>query len=357
MRLPLELDTLSISNCVVVESVPKGLVAFLTHIRTIHIYDCPSLRLVQGESLPTSLCDLSVESCKRWEFPIPMERMCHYTSLEQIHLSNIGKNLVSFPLGIFPNLRDLELLVCEDLKNVYIPEGIISSINLMALTALEIEGCRKLEKIGKETGIGEAKALPAPNLRQLAILPCENVKPLILEVEVLLSKLKILRIDNWNKMSSMWIPTHRHSMRSLLRPSCLQGLLVGDYSGECFPDEASTLGPLPTCLKVLVIQNSPKLRELALGSLTSLERLHIYDCPELRYLALQGLTSLQQLIINRCPQLQCLPAEGLRPSLGRLDVWQCPLLEERCQPEIGHNWSKINHIPCVEINLRFISGP
>ena len=65
---------------------------------------------------------------------------------------------------------------------------------LMSLSVLNISACPKLEMIGKETRGGEATVLPGPDLTQLDINYCENLKPMPIQMEgnVLLPKLRLL---------------------------------------------------------------------------------------------------------------------------------------------------------------------
>lgn len=110
---------------------------------------------------------------------------------------------MSFPLGIFPNLRYLLLRECKGPEKVYLPEGVDDN-RLMSLSDLNITGCPNLEMVGTVTGSGEATVLPAPNLTDLSISECERVKPVLIEREgeILLLKLTRLTIHNSNKISS-----------------------------------------------------------------------------------------------------------------------------------------------------------
>jgi len=334
VQLPPKLRSFTIEGCKVLEFLPEAMV-LLTHLREFKISQCEHLIWVPGNSLPTSLTSLSVSDCERWEFPIPTERMQHYIFLESLQLECQGSHLVSFPLGIFPNLRVLKLWDCKGLEKVYIPEGIAGN-SLMSLYGLTICDCPKLEMIGKETGKGNATVLPAPNLTGLLIEDCEKVKPLLIEMEgkVLLPKLGGLRIDKSNKVRSESPLSLRRSLRKF---SCLTFLSISDEQAECFPVPDGGWGSLPSSLTELWIVDSPKLRKLE-GK------------------ALQSLKNLQELYIRDCPRLEHLPEEGLPPSLGLLSIEGCSMVEERCQPEKGLDWSLIYHLPYVEINGCCITG-
>jgi hypothetical protein len=51
------------------------------------------------------------------------------------------------------------------------------------------------------------------------------------------------------------------------------------------------------------------------------------------------------------------PKDGLPPLLQQLHIANCPLLKEHCKKDQGREWSKISHIPRVQIDGRFIYDP
>ena len=59
---------------------------------------------------------------------------------------------------------------------------------------------------------------------------------------------------------------------------------------------------------------------------------------------------LQDLTISRCHKLKVMPYFLRTTPLKKLDIFQCPILGERCQWEIGEDWSKISHIPNIKID-------
>ncbi|MBA0561781.1 hypothetical protein Golob_018580, partial [Gossypium lobatum] len=68
----------------------------------------------------------------------------------------------------------------------------------------------------------------------------------------------------------------------------------------------------------------------------------------------QHLTSLQQLQIYTCPKLTSLPEKDMLLSLGHLLIYICPLLEEGCSRGKGRDWSKVAHIPYVQIVVQTV---
>nr|KYP51320.1 Putative disease resistance RPP13-like protein 1 [Cajanus cajan] len=122
----------------------------------------------------------------------------------------------------------------------------------------------------------------------------------------------------------------------------------GENSEFCFP-----------LLKHLSLSQCPKLRGNLPNHLPSLKEVSISKCNQLEAKSyelkswegngLQHLTSLRMLRIDGCGSLESLPEDHLPSSLELLEIYRCPLLEERYQNQKGKYWSKIAHIPAIEI--------
>ena len=68
---------------------------------------------------------------------------------------------------------------------------------------------------------------------------------------------------------------------------------------------------------------------------------------------LGNLSSLQTLLLNRNKNLMEMPtvqATRRLTKLKQLYISSCPELKERCAKEKGTEWSKIAHIPYIEID-------
>ncbi|KAL2662193.1 hypothetical protein AAZV13_02G027100 [Glycine max] len=110
-----------------------------------------------------------------------------------------------------------------------------------------------------------------------------------------------------------------------------------------------------TCLQDLWIVSCKEVEGLheALQHITNLKKLRLESLPNLEFLpdCIGNLPLLRQLHIWNCDKLTCLPPSlSLLSSLKELMIWGChPELEKRCEKEMGEDWPKIAHVPCVEV--------
>ncbi|GAB4841389.1 hypothetical protein Ancab_022118 [Ancistrocladus abbreviatus] len=190
-RLSEGLKYLEIHGCPDLKSLPEGMFK-LAHISSIDIWHCGSLEFscTHNNGLPSSIQSLSVTMVKKMEFPklISLHRMQLYSSLSHLKVAN-DVGLVSFPLGVLPKLRTLSFWSCENLENIYVPEGrgITVQNGLKSLSELYIFNCPKLEHVARE-------GLPAPNLKNLSFVGCDNLKSLPLGMCTNLTSLRELSV-------------------------------------------------------------------------------------------------------------------------------------------------------------------
>ncbi|KAG5541842.1 hypothetical protein RHGRI_021625 [Rhododendron griersonianum] len=290
-----------------------------------------------GSELVTlkNLKELTVDKCPSLlYFPLSEEMSHCYTSLEILKVSKCD-TLKSLPLGLFPQLRSLEIEDCVNFETLLIPKGI--ELNL---TSLSIHDCNNMLSF-------PCGGLPAPNLSSLSLLHCEKLKALPEQMHTLLPSLWDLMLHNCPEIESFpegGLPSKlgylfinyckklvggRRDWGLQTLPSFRTLYLYGESEDalESFPEE----GLLPSTLKLLSLRNMPNLESLnkrGLQHLGSLESMHIWNCP----------------------QLQSLPEEGLPTSLVRLSIGYCPLLKPRCRREEGEDWHKISHITVIKID-------
>ncbi|KAF5725312.1 putative LRR and NB-ARC domains-containing disease resistance protein [Tripterygium wilfordii] len=305
---------LTIIGCSVLESQHE----------VLRISECSS------QNTPCMLRELEIETCMKLELPV---HYC-YTSLRDLSLSSSCDSLEFFPLSFFTKLCRLELKGCRSLKSISVSED--TQGDLGSLESLNIWNCPNFEYF-------HLGGLRAPRMGYLSLRDCESLKVLpehmctlfpslvclILSACPMLESfpqtglprnLVLLDISQCNKLianRSQWGLEGLHSLKTL-------SISFKCVNVESFPEE----GLLPRYLSFLSISDLPNLTTFD-GKMFQL------------------LSSLGGLQISRCPKLRCFPEEGLPTSLYSLNIWECPLLEERCQIEKGEDWSKIAHIDKV----------
>ncbi|GAB4860733.1 hypothetical protein Ancab_035896 [Ancistrocladus abbreviatus] len=230
-RMPEGLEHLKICNCPAVKYLPEGMFKH-TYISSLDVSGCGYLEFCcsNHDDLPSSIQLLSVTRVKKMEFSmlISLERMQLYSSLSVLDIANdVGS--VLFPLCVLPKLSLLKFWRCENLENIYIPEGrgITTQNGLKSLSELYISECPKLEHVVRE-------GLPASNLKKLSFLGCENLKSLPLgmctnlpslqelsviqcpALEPILDRefprgLIMLEIDNFGHLTSQWKENDKRS--------------------------------------------------------------------------------------------------------------------------------------------------
>ncbi|XP_034705128.1 putative disease resistance protein At3g14460 [Vitis riparia] len=280
-------------------------------LERVEIWRCPSLLFFPKGELPTSLKQLIIEDCENVKsLPEGIMRNCN---LERLNIEGCS-SLTSFPSGELPstlkhlisNCGNLELLPdhmpnltslsIEGCKGLSLKHHHLQ--NLTSLEYLTIRGCPSLESF-PERGLGFA-----PNLRDVDIVDCENLKTPLSEwgLNRLLS-LKYLSIAPGGYQNVVSF-SHGHDDCHLRLPTSLTSLEIRNF------------------------QNLESMASLPLPTLISLEHLYISDCPKLQ---------------------QFLPKEGLPATLGRLQIQGCPIIEKRCLKGRGEDWPHVAHIPDIWI--------
>ncbi|KAF8039398.1 hypothetical protein BT93_B1815 [Corymbia citriodora subsp. variegata] len=256
--LPATLKTLIIQSCMGVESLAEKLVDGLRSLQEIKISDCENLR-----SLFKTLHTLSQLTClELWNCPA-LELEC----------------FPPLPLGI----SRIYLGECPKIKSL--PNQLHRLTYLRELIIIECEGITCFPDGG----------LP-PQLEQLGVSRCKNMKQPVREWLTPLTSLQQLNID-------------------------------GSVGGV--GEEEDLVLPLPSSLLFLHIKDLEKVERLSSNCLPP---------------------SLRSLYIFNCPKLRELPQDGLPPSLEGLLIYDCKKLEERCKKGTGCYWPLIRQIPIVSFN-------
>ncbi|KAG6671287.1 hypothetical protein I3843_Q001800 [Carya illinoinensis] len=296
--------------------------------------------------LPSTFKTLEIWSCKKLGLPINLD----YSWLEVLFLFNCD-SLRSFPMDLFPNVKDLTIEICTNLESLTVVEQ--HQHDLVALSSLRISQCPNFVSFPRG-------GLHATNLGVLHILSCENLGSLPDKMHMLLPSLTQFYIEYCKNIETLPEGGLPSSLNKFVISDCeklvesrmgwsLQNLAslrqLTIYGGSKL-DVVSFLekGLLPTNLKNLSINDFPNLTSFNKNefvNLTSLESLTIQKCPKLERMpeeGLQHLTSLKRLSIYSCPKLERMPEEGLQhlTSLERLYIEDCPKLERMLEEGLQH---------------------
>uniref|UniRef100_A0A5B6Z1K5 Putative disease resistance RPP13-like protein 1 n=2 Tax=Davidia involucrata TaxID=16924 RepID=A0A5B6Z1K5_DAVIN len=398
---------LSIRNC---PKLLRKLPGHLPSLEELVIFECPQLT-VSLPNLPSS-CEIDIKGCKEIAFTNSVDlTSCTYfiTRLELINcdidalmsLLNEGRlehvvdlkfvSIKKCPQFLtFPNLcllktgpANLRLLFssCSSLTSfpsiildLYIRdfkysllEGIMH-INNTSLGYLHINWCPSLTSFPKDV-------LPA-TLETLRLCNCENLESLSEVTMPSNMSLRHFHVINCRNLKSLPEGLHNltrletmeinecHSLVSLpdgwLPASLVSLSIVGCNNLNLMPLSEWGLHQLTSLRELTLGGGCPDLVSFPECLLpTSLTSLSVQDLPNLETLSIgfQYLTSFKQLQIAYCPKIKFLPGEELLAGLSALNIWNCPVLKERCKKGKGEDWPKIAHIPFIQINgLRLLQN-
>ncbi|KAK9290575.1 hypothetical protein L1049_008745 [Liquidambar formosana] len=253
------------------------------------------------------------------------------------------------------HLRYLRLAYNRRLKTL--PNSICKLLNLQTL---DLYGCERLQDLPRD--VEKLISLRCLNLTsQLVCLPEKGLQGL--------TSLRFIGLHRCNGLTSLSEGIqHLTSLRRLFIYNCpsltslpsgmkhliaLESLQIVNCQ-ELNLLEGEDLEGLRS-LQSLLIEGLPKLVALPRGlqqSAATLRYLDIENCSSLTTLteSLQNLTSLLKLFIWGCPNLLSLP-EGMQrlTALRELRIRRCPYLSRRYNKETGEDWSKISHVPQIDI--------
>jgi leucine-rich repeat protein SHOC2 len=267
------------------------------------------------------------------------------------HLSHISlfgfNNCKSLPpIENLPNLKSLEIGSMKVLECIYfkVVPSTAPAAFFESLERLKLSGCENFtgwKMMGEEVNLDHPSQPQFRHLSQLTINKCPNLTdlptfPNVQDLQLCESMVKPLK-NTLDIASSSSSPATPLSMIVSLR---IEGKL---------PD----ISILPSHWK----QNLTSLKHLEIGDVEdldiwfednfpSLQKVVIYGC-DLKALPSKmcDLLSLQHIKMTGCHSLESLPKEMVQlTNLVTLEIWDCPLLVERCQKETGVDWPQISHI-------------
>ncbi|KAK3405648.1 hypothetical protein EUGRSUZ_K01877 [Eucalyptus grandis] len=233
------------------------------------------------------------------------------------------------------NLKQLRsLLLFENKQLKKLPDAICKLQSLLELT---VNGCTKLGELPKnmkrlvslrflyitikQKSLQESRIQYLENLQLLGLDACKNLQVLF-EGTCRLIHLKELEIEDCGRPIS--IPFEKLTS--------LERLRIKGSSLMLIPEKKSSF---PSRLRRLSISNFEQVMELlqCLNECAcTLESFCIFDCPSFMAIPewLPNHTRLREIILIRCPNLS------------------------RCQQTIGEDWSKIAHVPRVQLDLAWV---
>ncbi|XVF82341.1 hypothetical protein PTKIN_Ptkin16aG0038800 [Pterospermum kingtungense] len=316
--LPSTLKRLVISECenlvCLFEDVENSNFSSTSLLESLKIRKCEALKsLSLSSKLPLGLKTLNIGECPQLE--IVAQEVGNDTCLVSIEIWSCVK-IQCLPQGLdkLNRLQSIRVYKCPDL--VCFPENGFPTTNLKSVW---IENCEKLEALPN---------LYSLQLQELYIQNCPRVRS-ILEggLPTNIQRLYIYE-PNISKAVMEW---GLHRLTSL-KYLCIDGSKC--IEAVSFP-QGITEEALPPSLNLIYIKNFKNIRKLSSRGFRSL-------------------SSLQSLWIRNCPKLKSLPKKEILPSLLQLWIWECPELKKRCKRDKGKYWPNISHIPCVEIDDKFI---
>ncbi|KAG7942132.1 hypothetical protein I3843_16G084500 [Carya illinoinensis] len=381
-RLQLRISSISIKNCIALESLPKALMYNNTCLQSIYLKYCDSLTHFARSHLPPTLKKLRIRGCKSMRNLVEdddndtnnngscssgitslLEQLDIHNcpSLERLYITDCPKlESVAKSFRHNSSLKSITIINCESLQflNLWSDQNTCDSLThfdnsscssgvTSLLEELSVKNCPSLESL---TSSGE---LPT-TLQRLEIYDCPKLEPVAKSFhhnsfpkEGFLTNLTILGIshlkftealfdwglDNLTFLNKLHIVGCQHlvSFPNMTLPASLTRLWISDFSNlECLSSEG-------------------------LRKLTSLEKLFINDCENLSCFPEVGLLpSLLSLCIFDCQKLRSFPKNGLPHSLQKLRIHRCPLLEERYKKDQEGELRKMAHIPRVEFRAESI---
>ncbi|KAG6678804.1 hypothetical protein I3842_14G099800 [Carya illinoinensis] len=331
--LPVHLPSLAkivISECH--QLVAERLLSSNSCLQELEICDCSSLLSLPTGGLPSTLKQLVLRNC--WKFEVAAH--IDHSFLEELCLYCCD-SLEYFPLDVIPNVKRIRIKECRNFKSLAVLEQ--SEHDLVALSSIEIVDCPKF-------GSFPEGGLRGPNLTS-CLLVGGCLRSLPEKMHTLLSSLTVLVISNCQEIESF--PEGG-------LPSNLETLHIRN----CEKLAANRMGwGLQNCssLAFFVFESkSENVVSFPEASLlpASLTNLHIIGFPNLKSLdknGIQYLTSLKFLRISDCPKLKSMSEEGLPPSISFLLIRNCPLLNKQWQKRKGKEWRKIAHVPYKLLDL------
>ncbi|OAY75686.1 Disease resistance protein RGA2 [Ananas comosus] len=289
------LERLVIGQCEKLEYLPTDFFGKFDTIKSLCVEKCPKLtkRGISDIQVPSVLNKLTIGSCGDLE--VPLLWSADLTSLSELELFDCASIISLPPARVCARWMMLSSLVMENCKGLSSFGGIQA---LVSLRSLEIRGCDKLIEV--------ALLLQPPFPNDVGQ--------------------KRNAADCFLKNGRLSIDHHALLLMEPLRSLTFVSVFYFNPASQPTSLPEEWLLQNHAALKYLEIRNAVSLQSLpqSMTKLCSLEHLEVRNANLIR--SLPDLpTSLRTLLINKCH----------------------PVLEERCQENVGLDWPKIANIPNV----------
>ncbi|KHG11689.1 hypothetical protein F383_16113 [Gossypium arboreum] len=385
-------ESLNIASCDRLNRLPQVL-HDLTFLTVMKIGNCRGLVSFAENNLPPNLKKLKIEDCENLEYLVDEKEdnkstsstLCLLEDLEIFDCPSLMSLSSKGHKNICNQLQFLQITECSKLSclfsNTKFPITLkylrISRCPMLEYIAQEFEETTCLESI--EIAFSGIKSLPRGldkliYLQKILLYSCSNLVSFE-ESGLLTTSFRAFEVGYCGNFGAL--------PKSMARITSLGRSRVHNCSANIsFPSEG-----FPANLTSLKISNAPKtyrsLVEWGLNRLTSLQaltiggggcsnvvsfpeegigmmlppsltRIKLFKFENLEFMLSEGfqdLASLKELVIDNCPKLTSLPEKDMLLSLGSLCFYRCPLLKEECSSDKGREWSKISHIPLVQIDF------
>ncbi|MBA0879043.1 hypothetical protein Goshw_008769 [Gossypium schwendimanii] len=354
-RLPVDkipgVESLEIWYCERLNRLPEVLHAF-TFLIGMRLNGCPGLVCLEMRNFPPALKKLEISKCENLQYLVD-------ENVNNKSMSSNTRLLEHLEIMDCPSLIWLSSRgdICNRLQHLEI--GSCSKLSILFLNAklpamlqqLVIWDCPVLECIAQdfhETLDLKKSALPTTNLRVFSIHHCENFSalPKCINNFTSLRELKVVYCSDDISFQEEGFPTSLTSLEISNAPRIYTSLVEWGFNRLTFLQELKISGE--GCSNVVSFPEERIGRMLP----PSLTYISIHKFENLEYMCSKGfqhLTSLKKLFIVNCPKLTSVPEKDMLLSLEWLYISNCPLLEKGCSRGKGREWSKIAHIPFVQI--------
>ncbi|XP_050282447.1 putative disease resistance protein At3g14460 [Quercus robur] len=356
---------MKIKNCNALKSLPMSNSMCIEYA---YIDNCHSLTCISRGHLPPTLRRLHIKNCENLQVVLDEEEASSSSSLVRNEGNRYGNSSSNESLLEHLEIRECSSLKCLSsknqfpaaLKNLFVYkcpelESVTKELqNDASLEHFQICHCEKLKSLPEGlhrlchlyvikiwdcsslVSFPDGGLLPT-SLRKLSIENCEKLEalPNCLPNLTYLQELVICRCPSIISFTEEGYPTNLTSLWLSGVNICKQLFEWGIHRLTSLRD-LNIMGGFPNLQSFPEAEEGGKTMMMMLLPI-SLTSLSIINFPNLVLLSkgFQHLSALEMLYIKDCPKLDYLPENGLPPSLLKLYIYRCPLLEQHCKKGKG----------------------